>query len=115
MKTFEYKGYCGSIEVSEQDNCLYGRVLDLPNDVEITYEGETVSELHKDFVGAVDDYLTHCKETGITPHKSYRGVLNVRISPETHSRIAVLANREGMSINAFIKRALEQQVASMMQ
>ena len=36
------------------------------------------------------------------------------ISPETHSRIAVLAKQAGMSINAFIKAALEKQIATML-
>ena len=49
MKTLNYKGYIGSIEVSEEDNCLYGKVLDLPNDTEITYEGDTVQGLREDF------------------------------------------------------------------
>jgi len=39
--------------------------------------------------------------------------LNVRISPETHSRIAMLAKKTGMSINGFIRQALDNQVAMM--
>ena len=40
--------------------------------------------------------------------------MNVRISPETHSRIAILAKQMGISINAFIKEALDKQLASML-
>ncbi|WP_300763037.1 toxin-antitoxin system HicB family antitoxin [uncultured Bacteroides sp.] len=36
------------------------------------------------------------------------------MSPETHSRIAILAKQAGMSINAFIKAALEKQIATML-
>ena len=57
MNTLNYKGYIGSIEISEADNCLYGQVLGLPKDTLISYEGETVKELKEDFQGAVDDYL----------------------------------------------------------
>lgn len=110
MKTLNYKGYIGSIEVSEEDNCLFGSVLDLPNDTAITYEGETVQELRNDFENAVDSYLEYCKQHDIAPRKSYTGTLNVRISPETHSRIAILASETGISINAFIKQALDRQV-----
>lgn len=114
MKTLEYKGYVGSIEISEEDNCLYGRVLDLPVDTEITYEGETVAELRDDFTGAIDDYLIYCKENNLAPQKSFKGMLNVRISPETHSKIAFLANRAGISINAFIRQTLDSCVAKML-
>ena len=95
-----YKGYIGSIEVSEEDNCLFGKVLDLPSD----------TELKADFEGAVDDYLAYCKEAGIQPRKSYTGTLNIRISPDTHSRIAALASKAGISINAYIRQTLDHQV-----
>lgn len=109
-----YKGYIGSIEVSESDNCLFGKVLALPHDTMITYEGETVAELREDFHEAVDDYLAHCEAEGIEPRKSYSGALNVRISPETHSKIAILAKQAGISINSFIKTAVVKQVAAML-
>lgn len=114
MRTLSYKGYTGSIEASEADNCLYGQVIGLPDDTMISYEGETVSELKNDFQGAVDDYLAYCEEEGIEPRKSYSGSLNVRLSPELHSRVAVLAKQAGISINAFIKKAVEKQVAVML-
>lgn len=114
MKTLSYRGYVGSIEVSEEDNCLFGKVLDLPKDTMISYEGETVAELKEDFKGAVDDYIAYCESAGITPRKSYSGSLNVRLSPEIHSKIAILAQQAGMSINAFIRSAVEKQVAAML-
>ena len=114
MNTMTYKGYVGSIEISEEDNCLYGEVLALPDDTHIGYEGETVAELREDFHGAVDDYLAMCEATGMEPRKSYSGALNVRISPEIHSKVAMLAKQAGISINAFIKAAVEKQVAAML-
>lgn len=114
MNTLTYKGYIGSIEVSEADNCLYGQVLDLPKDTLISYEGETIKELRKDFEDAIDDYLNHCQEEGIEPHKSYSGSLNVRLTPAIHSRVAALARQTGVSINAFIRKAVENQIASML-
>ena len=80
----------------------------------LNFDGESVKELTEAFHEAVDDYLAYCMEEGIEPHKSYSGSLNVRISPETHSRIAILAKQAGMSINAFIKAALEKQIATML-
>ena len=69
----------------------------------INFEGESVKELTDAFHEAVEDYLEYCKEEGIEPHKSYSGSLNIRISPEVHSKIAILAKQAGISINAFIK------------
>ena len=38
MGQLKYKGYAGSVEYNEEDNCLFGKVLGLKKDC-ITYEG----------------------------------------------------------------------------
>ena len=70
MKAMNYKRYTGSIEVDENDKCLFGKVLGLPDDTAITYEGRNIDELENDFRGAIDDYLAYCKTNGIQPRKS---------------------------------------------
>ena len=80
----------------------------------VNFEGQSVQELTEAFHEAVDDYLAYCEEEGIQPHKSYSGSLNVRLTPEIHSHIAMLAQRAGISINAFIKQALEKQITAML-
>ena len=105
MGYLKYKGYIGSVEYSEDDKCLFGRVQGMLKD-RISYEGSTVEELTADFEGAVDDYLQLCTEKGVKPRKPYTGVLNVRLTPEIHSEAAMAANKAGISINAFIKNAV---------
>ena len=100
MNTLSYKGYIGSVSFSEKDNVFFGKVEGINGLV--NFEGESVKELTNAFHEAVDDYLAYCKEEGIEPHKSYSGSLNIRISPETHSRIAVLAKQAGISIKDIV-------------
>ena len=57
-----YKGYVGTVEYSEEDNCLFGRIAGI-RDI-ISYEGESVKELRAAFEEAVDDYLGYCAATG---------------------------------------------------
>lgn len=59
----KYKGYVGSVEVSLEDNCLYGSVQGL-NRALISYEGNTIEELRVDFEGAVEDYLEMRHDNG---------------------------------------------------
>ena len=59
----EYKGYFGTVEYSESDNILFGKIIWI--DSLISYEGSSVNELRKDFEAAVDDYLKLCAEKGI--------------------------------------------------
>lgn len=112
MNMLKYKGYIGSVAFSEKDNVFFGKVEGI--DGLVNFEGESVKELTDAFHEAVDDYLEYCKEEGLEPHKSYSGSLNIRISPEVHSKIAILAKQAGISINAFIKSAVEKQIASML-
>ena len=110
MEKLEYKGYSGSIEYSKNDNCLFGKVLGLTKEIGITYEGNTAEELYSDFCGAIDDYLDYCQENGIKPRKSYNGVLNIRIPHTVHSRLALMAERQGVSINSIIRHSLEREL-----
>ena len=103
-----YKGYLGSVSFSEKDNVLFGKIEGI--NALVNFEGETVKELKNAFHEAVDDYLAYCDEQGIEPDKSYTGVLNVRLTPAIHRQVAMLARKEGMTLNAFIKEALEQKV-----
>ena len=94
--TMEYKGYIGSVEFSEEDCILYGKVMGIRS--LISYEGETAKELLEDFHGAVDDYLTLCKENGIVPETAYKGSFNVRISPDLHKRLVLYTTAHEMSV-----------------
>lgn len=111
MNTLNYKGFIGSVAFSENDNVFFGKIEGI--DGLVNFEGESVSELTSAFHEAVDDYIAYCAEEGIEPHKSYSGSLNVRLTPEIHTRVAYLAKQAGMSINSFIRTAVEKQIAAM--
>ena len=68
--TMEYKGYIGSVELSEVDGIFYGKVLGIRS--LISYEGTNAPELIGDFHGAIDDYLAVCEEEGIKPEIPYK-------------------------------------------
>ena len=109
MDYLEYKGYKGSVEYSKADNCLFGKVLGMSKDL-ILYEGHTIDQLRADFEDGIDNYIAGCVADGIEPRKPYSGTLNIRISPEIHSKIAMLAQEAGTTINGYIKQALEEQL-----
>ena len=108
MGTLKYKGYSGTVEYSEDDNCLFGKVIGMNKNI-VTYEGKTVEELKADFEAGIDIYFESCKERGIKPQKPYSGSLNIRIPSEVHSQLALKAQQTGRSINAIIKDLLTSQ------
>ena len=97
----QYKGYVGSVEFSENDGVLFGKVQGIRS--LISYEGTTVQELLDDFHGAVDDYLALCADEGTEPEVAYKGSLNLRFKKaETHRRAAIYALTHDQSLNSFI-------------
>lgn len=111
MKDYlEYKGYLGSVEYSAEDDCLFGKVIGIRG--LISYEGNSVSELKKDFRDAVDNYLDMCQLKKITPEKAFKGSFNVRIGVDLHRDVAMKAQEKNMTINAFVKAVLQKEVAN---
>ena len=94
-----YKGYIGTVEYSEEDACLFGRIAGI-RDI-VSYEGESVMEIRKAFEEAVDDYLKHCAATGKEPNKPYSGKFVLRIDPGVHAKIAARAMASGKSLNQY--------------
>ena len=101
-----YKGYIGTVEYSEEDDCLFGRIAGI-RDI-ISYEGESVAEIRKAFEEAVDDYLKHCETTGKEPNKPYSGKFVLRIDPALHAKIAAKAMASGKSLNQYAADLLAQ-------
>lgn len=103
-----YKNFIGSVHFNAEDEVFHGKIEGIPD--LITYEGKSVSELKKSFHEAVDDYIGICKVKGVSPHKSFKGSFNVRITPELHRKAAMKAAREGISLNKLIQRVIEREV-----
>ncbi len=108
MKNLNYKGYTGSIEYSEEDNLLFGKVLGIQG--LISYEGQTGQELEKDFKEAIDSYLTGCKDGNKTPEKPFKGNFNVRIPSNLHEKAALLAMENKTSLNSFVTESIRSRV-----
>ncbi len=108
----QYKGYVGSVEFSESDGILYGKVQGIRS--LISYEGTSVQELLDDFHGAVDDYLALCEADGTKPEIAYKGSLNLRFKkPDTHRRAAIYAMTHNQTLNSFIDDCVVERLDSL--
>jgi predicted HicB family RNase H-like nuclease len=106
--TLEYKGYLGSIEFSNEDDCFFGKILGV-NDL-VTFEGSSVKEIKVAFCEAIDDYLLICERSGKEPEKAYKGSFNVRIDPELHKKASILAQTKHISLNQFVEFSIAEKV-----
>lgn len=101
----KYKGYWAEVQYSDEDECFCGSIEGLKND-SITFEGETVKELKKDFRDAINHYIEACKQTNSEPEKQCKGSLNVRLGVELHNKAKMKSIEKHISINELIKEAV---------
>jgi predicted HicB family RNase H-like nuclease len=104
MARLTYKGFTGVIEVDLDAGELFGRTVGM-RDL-ITFQGRTVEEARKSFEESVDFYLSCCEEEDKQPDRPYSGRFNVRIAPEVHRKLAILAESRGQRLNELVGAAL---------
>jgi predicted HicB family RNase H-like nuclease len=104
MAMLTYKGYSAVLEVDLDAGELFGRTVGT-RDV-ITFQGKTVDEARRSFEESVDFYLDCCEKEKKRPDRPYSGRFNIRIAPELHRRLAILAESQGQSLNEFVSSAL---------
>ncbi len=102
--TMNYKGYFTNIGYSAEGKVLYGKIEGIEDLV--TFESESIDDIEMEFHKAVDGYLAYCKAVGKTPEKTYKGTFNVRIDPKLHRDIALLALRNGLSLNQAVEASI---------
>lgn len=108
QNTMSFKGYHGSVEISPEDNVLFGKVLFISPLV--NYEAETAKALETAFREAIKDYVSDCNAQGVVPEKPCKGSLNVRLGHDLHLAASIAACNTSTSTNEFIRRAVQQQV-----
>lgn len=101
----EYKGYHTIIEFDTESLVLRGKIEGI-NDF-IDFESDNPKMIEQEFHAAVDDYLEFCQEVGKEPDKEYKGTFNVRIRPDLHKKAALLALKNGESLNNTVEKAIE--------
>ena len=100
----KYKGYIGQFTVDTETGLIRGEVINT-RDV-ITFHGKTVPEAEQAFRDSVDDYIDFCKGLGEEPEKPYSGKLLLRLSPELHQELDILARLKGKSVNKLVAGCL---------
>jgi predicted HicB family RNase H-like nuclease len=103
-----YKGYLAGLYVDEEKAIIRGKALNTRDT--ITFYGKTVEEALQAFRDSVDDYLDFCKEAGVEPDKPFNGKLLIRIKPEHHRDLSLIAQEQGRSINFLVAQLVIKEI-----
>ncbi len=102
----QYKGYRAAVTFDDSANVFHGEVVGT-RDI-ITFEGESVDQLQKEFEFSIDDYLAVCAERGREPDRPYSGKIPLRVSPKVHRDAAAAAKAQGKTLNAWLAETVER-------
>lgn len=105
----EYKGYFTKVEYSIEDEVLHGKIEGIQDLV--NFECESAKDVENAFKECVDDYLAFCEDTGTEPEKPFKGVFNVRLSPVKHRQLAMASANQGISLNQFVAKAIDEKLS----
>ena len=74
----------------------------------ISFHGETVAQLHREFKKAIDDYLADCDERGVGPERPASGKILLRVPAEVHGAALLAAQVAGKSLNQWATDVLRR-------
>ena len=110
MNMMTLDGFSAKIEYDTDLDLFRGEILGLNGGAD--FYGENPKELRTEFKKSLQVFLAVCHEKGIEPRRNYSGKFNLRISPDLHEKLAIVAQAEGKSINTLAQEALQQRVAA---
>lgn len=106
MNLMTVDNHHAKIEYDADLDMFRGEILGLNGGAD--FYGYTPDELRAEFRKSLEVFLEVCREKGIEPYRSYSGRFNVRITPQLHERVAIMAEAEGKSLNALAHEALQK-------
>lgn len=101
-----HTGYISKIEFDEDDEVLHGRILGI-RDI-ITFKTDRVDGALAAFEESVYEYLAFCEERNKEPERPISGKYNLRIDPNMHRGISLLAAANDTSMNSGAVWAIEK-------
>ena len=110
MNMMTVDGFKARIEYDAELDMFRGEILGLNGGAD--FWGKNPKELRAEFKKSLQVFVDVCRETGIEPRRSYSGKFNLRISPDLHEKLAIVAEAEGKSINTLAQEAIQQRVAA---
>jgi predicted HicB family RNase H-like nuclease len=109
MTTMKHGRYVANIDYDPEIDSFFGEVVNTRDT--ITFYGRSIPELKKEFGRSIEAHVEFCKRQGIDPGKPYSGRIPLRIPADLHRKLDADAALHGMSLNAYIKRTLEEDTA----
>ncbi len=102
--------YIKLVEGCEEDQCYIGSI---PGFLGPCCHGDNEEQVYHELLVILDEWLQIHEDEGIplppgTANKGYSGKFVLRIDPELHKALAIMALRAGMSLNQYCQSLLRR-------
>lgn len=105
MNIMEIDGYHATISYSPEIEMFRGEFINLNGGAD--FYAADIKTLKKEGRTSLRLFLEACAKRNIKPRKDFSGKFNVRIPPDLHEEITIIANATGKSLNQLIIDSLK--------
>ncbi len=110
VKDAKAENYSYAVTWSEEDKAFVGKVLEFPS---VSAHGDSQENALREVRNVVELVLEDLVETGEPiplpfGRRRYSGKLNIRMPEDLHRRLAIEAQRHGISLNTLINLKLSK-------
>ena len=74
------------------------------------FYADSVEALRVEGARSLKTFLAVCEDRGIEPYKNFSGKFVVRVPASLHARLTEAASAAGVSLNQWVRQALEREV-----
>ena len=71
------------------------------------FYSDSIAGLIREGRKSLQIFFDVCREKGIDPYKKFSGRFNLRINPELHEKLSIVAESEHTSLNSVITQAVK--------
>lgn len=101
----EHRDIKGTVEFDNETKMFFGKLTGVNGLV--MYEADNATEFEKNFISAVDEYIQVCEDNEMPIKKEYKGVFNVRTTPEIHEKLIEISQERNTKLNTIVNEAFD--------
>jgi predicted HicB family RNase H-like nuclease len=105
MNVMEIDGYHAAISYSPEIEMFRGEFVNLNGGAD--FYASDIKALKKEGEISLRLFLKSCAKRNIKPKKDFSGKFNVRIPPDLHEEITIIASAAGKSLNQLVIESLK--------
>lgn len=110
MNVLTIGGYKAVLSFDTDAGKFRGKFVGLTGDV--GFEGADVAALQSAGELALNTFLADCQQRDVNPAQSFTGELALKLAPQLHEALAVIATAAGISVEQWIASVLEAEATA---